>query len=84
MVELMKHMEANGVHAADVTPEAHDAYNQFIDAVNSEMPWGYAKANTWYRNATGRVAQNWPLRLIDFWNQSRQIDHNAYELINNP
>lgn len=81
MVELMKHMEKNGVHAADVTKEAHDAYNQFIDAVNAEMPWGYSEANTWYRNAKGRVAQNWPLRLIDFWNQSREVKPEAYELL---
>ncbi len=81
MVELMKHMETNGVHAADVTPEAFDAYNQFIDAANAEMPWGYAQTNTWYRNEKGRVAQNWPLRLIDFWNQSREVKPDAYELL---
>lgn len=81
MVELMNHMAKNGVHAADVTREAHDAYNQFIDAANAEMPWGYADANSWYRNAKGRVAQNWPLRLIDFWNQSREVKPEAYELL---
>ena len=81
MVELMKHMERNGVHAADVTKAAHDAYNEIIDAVNAEMPWGYAEANSWYRNANGRVAQNWPLRLIDFWNQSREVKPEAYELL---
>ena len=81
MVELMKHMERNGMHAADVTKAAHDAYNEIIDAVNAEMPWGYAEANSWYRNANGRVAQNWPLRLIDFWNQSREVKPEAYALL---
>lgn len=81
MVELMKTMSEKGVHAADVTKEAHDAYNQFIDAANAEMPWGYAEANSWYRNANGRVAQNWPLRLIDFWNQSREVKEEAYEFL---
>lgn len=81
MVELMNFMAENSVHAADVTREAHDAYNQFIDAANAEMPWGYAQANSWYRNDKGRVAQNWPLRLIDFWNQSREVKPEAYELL---
>jgi 4-hydroxyacetophenone monooxygenase len=81
MVELMKFMEKSGTHALNVRKDAYDAYNQMIDAANAEMPWGYAKANSWYRNAKGRVAQNWPLRLIDFWNQSREVRPNAYDIL---
>ena len=79
MTVLMKMMEEAGVHAANIRKETHDTYNQMIDAVNAEMPWGYAEANSWYRNKKGRVAQNWPLRLIDFWNQSRQEDPASYD-----
>ena len=81
MVELMKFMDNAGTHAVNVRKDAYDAYNQMIDAVNAEMPWGYAKANSWYRNAKGRVAQNWPLRLIDFWNQSREVKPEAYDVL---
>lgn len=48
-----------------------DQYNAEVDAANAEMPWGYADAPTWYRNKYGRVAQNWPFRMIDYWNKSR-------------
>ena len=81
MTVLMKMMADAGVHAADIRKEVHDAYNEMIDAANAQMPWAYAKANTWYRNSKGRVAQNWPLRLIDFWNQSRDEEPDSYEML---
>ena len=31
-----------------------------IDAENRQMAWGGRPVNSWYRNASGRVTQNWP------------------------
>ncbi len=47
-----------GAQAMDCRPAVHDAYNERIDAGNRKMVWGVSTVNSWYKNATGRVAQN--------------------------
>ena len=62
----------------ECTPEAHDTYNDFIDAGNAKMAWGVSTVNSWYKNETGRVAQNWPYGLLEYWQQTRKPDREAY------
>ncbi|MDP6606928.1 MAG: NAD(P)/FAD-dependent oxidoreductase [Dehalococcoidia bacterium] len=70
-----------GHRAMDCTSEAHDAYNERIDEANSQMVWGVATVNSWYRNETGRSAQNWPFSLLEYWEQTRRPDPAAYEFL---
>ena len=35
----------------------------------------------WYKNADGRVTQNWPGTLLEFWEQTRGPDPAQYELL---
>ena len=48
-------------------PEVHDVYNAEIEAGNEQMAWGVADVPSWYRNERGRVTQNWPFDLLDYW-----------------
>ena len=58
--------------ALDVRPEVHDAYNERIDAANRQRTWGASKVNSWYKNEKGRVTQNWPFNLVEYWQQTRK------------
>jgi len=70
-----------GHEAMDCRPEVHDAYNRRIDAANDQRAWGAARVNTWYRNARGRISQNWPFGLLEYWRQTRTPDPGDYELL---
>jgi 4-hydroxyacetophenone monooxygenase len=61
----------NGYTAMECKREVHDAYNEKIDKGNSEMAWGTPKVSSWYKNSKGRVTQNWPFTLLEFWNQTK-------------
>lgn len=63
----------------DVKRDVHDAYNVRIDAGNKGMAWGQSGVNTWYKNASGRITQNWPFTLIEYWEQSKQPDPSHYQ-----
>lgn len=67
--------------ALEVKREAHDAYNGRIDAANARMAWGASDVNTWYKNEKGRVSQNWPYILLEFWQMTRQPEPEDYRLI---
>ena len=67
--------------AIDCRPAVHDAYNARIDDGNQLMAWGASSVNSWYKSESGRVAQNWPFSLLEFWQQTRDVDCTDYELI---
>jgi 4-hydroxyacetophenone monooxygenase len=35
--------------------------------------------NSWYKSASGRVAQNWPFSMLEYWDQTRDVDPDDYE-----
>jgi 4-hydroxyacetophenone monooxygenase len=66
--------------AMDCRPEVHDAYNATIDAATKERAWGASDVSTWYKNEFGRVAQNWPFNLFEYWRMTKDVDGNDYVL----
>jgi 4-hydroxyacetophenone monooxygenase len=70
----------SGKQAMDCRQDVHDAYNEKIDAGNQEMAWGAPNVSSWYKNSKGRVTQNWPFTLLEFWNQTRAPEASDYSL----
>ena len=64
--------------AMDCRGNVHDAYNDKIDAGNLGMAWGSPDVRSWYKNEHGRVTQNWPFTLLEFWNQTREPNPDDY------
>jgi 4-hydroxyacetophenone monooxygenase len=72
----------DGDHRAlDVRADVHDEFNRLVDEENRAMAWGAADVNSWYKNETGRVTQNWPFTLLDYWQRTVAPDPDDYELI---
>ena len=67
-----------GRDAMDCKPEVHDSYNERVDAGNLQMAWGASTVNSWYKNDKGRVSQNWPFDLIEYWRQTKEPDPADY------
>jgi 4-hydroxyacetophenone monooxygenase len=63
-LELMAEREAETL---EVRQDVHDAFNEKVDAMNAKMAWGAPQVTSWYKNAKGRVSQNWPFPLVDYW-----------------
>ena len=57
--------------ALEVRSDVYDEYNARVDARNATMTWGAPEATNWYKNATGRVSQNWPFPIVDYWYATR-------------
>lgn len=68
----LKMLAESGHVTMEVKPQVHDAYNDKVDAANKLMAWGAPQVSSWYKNATGRVSQNWPFPLVDYWKATLQ------------
>ncbi len=61
--------------------DVHDAYNERIDADNKLRAWGASTVNAWYKSESGRVSQNWPYNLIEYWRRTREPNAADYEFV---
>jgi 4-hydroxyacetophenone monooxygenase len=69
-----------GGGAVDVHRDVHDAFNEAVDRENSLMAWGASSVSSWYKNAHGHVAQNWPFTLLEYWQRTAAPDPAEYEV----
>jgi 4-hydroxyacetophenone monooxygenase len=81
VMDAIKNILEGDHRAIDVKEDVHDRYNAEIDAENLRMAWGVATVNSWYKSESGRVAQNWPFPLLEFWKRTRQVDPADYEVL---
>jgi 4-hydroxyacetophenone monooxygenase len=76
---LLGMLLADGHRAIDVRRDVHDRFNVEVDAENRRMAWGASDVNTWYKNASGRITQNWPFTLLEYWRRTLEPDPADYE-----
>jgi 4-hydroxyacetophenone monooxygenase len=60
-----------GAVAMEPKAEIADAYNARVDAENQTMAWGLPGVTNWYKSESGRVSQNWPFPLAEYWRLTR-------------
>ena len=80
IVNCLKLLSETGAATMEVKSDVHDAFNTRVDAENLKMAWGVPNAKSWYKNAHGRVSQNWPFKLVDYWNATIRPDPKDFEL----
>ena len=62
----------------EVRKDVHDDFNERVDAENRQMAWGWSTVSSWYKNDHGRVAQNWPFTLLEYWQRTLAPDPDHY------
>ncbi len=80
VTELCRLLLTEDKRSIEVRADAHDTYNAEIDERNLAMAWGASSVSSWYKAASGRVAQNWPGSLLEFWQRTREPERDAYIL----
>jgi 4-hydroxyacetophenone monooxygenase len=80
MVDCLKIALERGARSLECKQDVYDAYNEEIDAANRAMAWGASGVNAWYKNARGRVTQNWPYSLLEYWQRTREPNPDDYVL----
>ena len=81
VMDILKTVLSTGCRGLVCKADVHDAYNAAVDAENLRMVWGVSNVNSWYKNAKGRVAQNWPYPLIEYWKRTHAINPDDYDVV---
>ncbi|HXN63401.1 MAG TPA: hypothetical protein VN886_23355, partial [Acidimicrobiales bacterium] len=81
VTEAIGRLLAAGRRTMSCRRDVHEAYAVEMEEGNAKMVWGVADVPTWYRNKHGRVTQNWPFDLHQYWDRTREPDLGDYELV---
>ncbi|MCR5875609.1 NAD(P)/FAD-dependent oxidoreductase [Phenylobacterium sp. J426] len=84
IVGCLKLLAETGASAMEPKREVHDAFNAKVDQANEGWAWGSPHVSSWYKNAFGRVSQNWPFELIDYWRATLAPNPDDYVLERTP
>ena len=79
-LECLRAMLAGRHRCVEVSLGAFAEYNLAVDAGNAAMAWGASDVHSWYKNAFGRVSQNWPFTLLEYWQRTRTPEPGAVVL----
>jgi len=77
---LIELLLKSGGGAIEVKKNVHDAFNERVDAGNAKMAWGVPQVTSWYKNQKGRVSQNWPWPIVDYWTATRAPNPAEYDV----
>jgi 4-hydroxyacetophenone monooxygenase len=70
-----------GHSALSIRRDVHDQFNERVDAGNQARAWGQSGVRSWYKNEYGRVSQNWPFTLLEYWQCTLRPDPDDFELV---
>ncbi|WP_020123084.1 NAD(P)/FAD-dependent oxidoreductase [Streptomyces canus] len=57
-----------------------DDFVAMVDEANRHMAWGVEGVDNWYKAASGRVSQVWPLEVAEYWRLTRRADADHFDL----
>ncbi len=81
VLECLRLLLEGSHRALDCRQDVHDSYNERIDAGNLKRAWGVSSVPSWYKSESGRVAQNWPFTLLEYWQQTKRVNPADYTLL---
>ena len=84
IVGAVRLLAESGARAMEVRRDVHDAFNIRVDEANKGWAWGSANVSSWYKNEFGRVSQNWPFGLIDYWRATLAPNPDDFVLTRQP
>lgn len=76
----LKLLMERGLSSLECRRDIHDAYNEIIDEGNLNVAWGAANVRSWYKNKAGRVTQNWPFKLLEYWTRTQTVNSEDFVL----
>ncbi len=77
VLQCVEEMVAEGLASLDVRPEVMAAYNRAVQKRMHQTVWE-AGCSSWYKDASGKVTNNWPTFTVEYWLATRHPRFGAY------
>lgn len=71
IMDVLRKMLTKDLGAVECRQDVHDAYNEQVDQLHTNMVWTHPGMETYYRNARGRIVVNSPYRNAVYYEMTR-------------
>ena len=78
VMQCLVHLIGKQLRSMEVREEVNDEYNKRVQAISETLAWGHPGVNSWYKNSQGRVVNNSPFSLQEFWEVNHDLEPNHY------
>ena len=73
--KLLKH----DLRALDINDRVQRAYNDRMQGDLAQTVW-VTTCDSWYKNAAGKVVNNWPRSTLNYWWHMRSPDFSDFDM----
>ena len=80
VMQCLTAMADKDIDAIDVREEVNKAYNERVQAISKTLAWGHPHVESWYKNSDGRVVNNSPFSLQQYWAETHDLELDDYHL----
>ena len=78
LLGILHRMLADEHVTVEVRQDVFEEYNERVDATNAVRAWGFSSVNSWYKNSKGRVTQNYPFSIFEYWHRTSRLEEDAF------
>jgi cation diffusion facilitator CzcD-associated flavoprotein CzcO len=79
IMDAIRQMRERGVRWIDLSPEVQRTYNEHVQRILAGRVWANVD-HSWYKNAAGKITNNWSGTTIEYWWRTRHCDLSKYRL----
>ncbi|MGW2301892.1 flavin-containing monooxygenase [Streptomyces sp. NPDC001809] len=81
VLDALRLLLAGGHRSLDLRETVFHAFNERLDEANRARAWGWSSVSNWVMDrAAGRTAQNWPFTAQEYWERTRRVRPDEYDL----
>ncbi len=77
IVDCIQQMKKRRLRSLEVKPEVQRAFNEEIQGALNQTVWA-APDRSWYKNAAGKITNNWSASTLTYWRRTRRVDLSNY------
>jgi hypothetical protein len=79
LVQCINKIQSHKLKALEADVQASQKFNESIQQALTETVWG-GECGRWYKNADGKIINNWPHSSLRFSLSMRQPDFSEYRM----
>jgi len=80
ILSALRALEERDLRYLDVRRDAMDAFNDELQAALRTSAWA-AAGESWYKDAAGRITNNWPWSTLWYWWKTRRVELDQYRAV---
>ncbi len=80
VLSAIRALESRDLKYLDLKPEVFAAFNRELQDELRQTAWA-AAGQSWYKDAAGRITNNWPYSTLWYWWRTRRLDLSEYRTV---